>query len=65
MRIYDDNDMDAAGMESAKAKLDALVEELKTAGASKVSERQRERERRKWASRQISFTYLILSERRK
>lgn len=37
MRIYDDNDMDAPDMSSAKGKLDALVEELKAAGVSKVS----------------------------
>lgn len=37
MRIYDENDMEAPEMASAKAGLDALVEELKTAGESKVS----------------------------
>lgn len=37
MRVYDDNDMDAPGMESAKAGLDALVDELKTAELSKVN----------------------------
>lgn len=36
MRIYDDNDMEKPEMASAKAGLDALVEELKTAGTSKV-----------------------------
>ena len=37
MRIYEDVDMDAPEMVSAKEKLDALVEELKSAGTSKVS----------------------------
>ncbi|CAN0355930.1 unnamed protein product [Pylaiella littoralis] len=36
MRIYDENDMDKPEMASAKAGLDALVEELKTAGTSKL-----------------------------
>lgn len=36
MRIYEDVDMDAPEMVSAKKKLDALVEELKSAGTSKV-----------------------------
>eukprot|EP00903_Cladosiphon_okamuranus_P013637 g12701.t1 len=36
MRIYDDNDMEKPDMASAKAGLDALVEELKTAGTSKL-----------------------------
>lgn len=36
MKIYDDNDMDAPGMELAKAGLDALVDDLKTAELSKV-----------------------------
>ena len=36
MRIYDDVDMDAPEMASAKAGLDALVEELKNAAQSKV-----------------------------
>lgn len=38
MRIYDDNDMEKPDMAWAKAGLDALVEELKTAGTSKVEE---------------------------
>lgn len=37
MRIYEDVDMNAPEMVSAKEKLDALVEELKSAGTSKVS----------------------------
>lgn len=36
MKIYDDNDMDAPGMELAKAGLDAFVEDLKTPELSKV-----------------------------
>lgn len=36
MKIYDDNDMDAPGMELARAGLDAFVEELKTPELSKV-----------------------------
>lgn len=36
MRIYEDNDMDAPSMGSAKEALDALVEELKTADTSTV-----------------------------
>ena len=36
MRIYEDVDMNAPEMVSAKEKLDALVEELKSAGNSKV-----------------------------
>lgn len=36
MRIYADNDMDAPGMGSAKAGLDALVKELETPQVSKV-----------------------------
>ncbi|CAN0276347.1 unnamed protein product, partial [Ectocarpus fasciculatus] len=36
MRIYDDNDMTKPEMASAKEALDALVEELKTAGDSKL-----------------------------
>ncbi|CAM9402785.1 unnamed protein product [Scytosiphon promiscuus] len=36
MRIYDENDMEAPEMASAKAGLDSLVEELKTAGDSKL-----------------------------
>lgn len=37
MRIYEDMDMDAPEMASAKEMLDALVEELQSAGTSKVS----------------------------
>ncbi|CAM9983768.1 unnamed protein product, partial [Laminaria digitata] len=37
MRIYEDMDMDAPEMASAKEMLDALVEELKSAGTSKLT----------------------------